>query len=131
MAWTIHFWLRRSVWRLGSAAGGDASLWPRAVGALPQVILVALAVGLVLQPIINAILRGFETACDRDALAATGSATYRSAFEKLASMSMADPEPSRIIEVFFYDHPPISKRLALAGPAGPIETTETTDEPVA
>ena len=59
-------------------------------------------------------MRGFETQCDQDALDATGPTAYRGAFEKLADMSMADPEPSRLIEIFFYDHPPISRRLALA-----------------
>ncbi len=103
------------VWRLGPHTGGEIGAWPHAVAALPQVLLVALGVGVVLRPITNAIMRGFETQCDRDALEATGSGTYRSAFEKLAEMSMADPEPSKLVEVFFYDHPPISKRLALAG----------------
>ena len=103
------------VWRLGPHAGSDASRWQGAVAALPQVLVVVLLAGVALQPVVNAILRGFETQCDRDALEAAGPATYRSAFEKLGDMSMADPEPSRIVEVFFYDHPPISKRLALAG----------------
>ncbi|MBN1344359.1 MAG: M48 family metallopeptidase [Phycisphaerae bacterium] len=107
------------VWRLGPYAGSDAGNWQRAIAALPQVLLVMLGIGLVLQPVVNAIMRRFETQCDQDALDATGAETYRSAFEKLAEMSMADPEPSRIIEVFFYDHPPIGKRLALAGaPSG-------------
>ena len=82
---------------------------------MPQVLLVVLGIGLFLQPVVNAIMRRFETQCDQDALDATGPRTYRAAFEKLAEMSMADPEPSRIIEIFFYDHPPIGKRLALAG----------------
>jgi len=81
---------------------------------LPQVLLIAIGVGFFIRPVSNAILRGFETQCDRDALEATGATTYRAAFEKLADMSMADPEPSRLIEILFYDHPPISKRLALA-----------------
>jgi STE24 endopeptidase len=106
------------VWRLGPYAGADAGQWPQAVAALPQVILVVLGVGLILRPITNAIMRGFETQCDRDALAVTGPDVYRSAFKKLAAMSMADPEPSKPVELFFYDHPPIGKRLALADAIG-------------
>ncbi|HHT9125182.1 MAG TPA: hypothetical protein ACFYD6_05105 [Candidatus Brocadiia bacterium] len=33
---------------------------------------------------------------------------------KLAEQNLADKEPNRIIEILFYDHPPISKRIALA-----------------
>ncbi len=102
------------VWRLGPHQGGDIEAWSQAVAALPEVMLVTLAVGFVLQPATNALMRRFETDCDRDALEATGPTAYRSAFEKLADMSMADPEPARIVEIFFYDHPPIGKRLALA-----------------
>jgi len=105
------------VWRLGPYGGSEVAQWPTAVAVLPQVFLVVLAVGFISRPVVNAILRGFETQCDRDALTATGPEAYRSAFRKLGDMSLADPDPSKPIEVFFYDHPPISKRLALAGEA--------------
>lgn len=101
-------------WRLGPYAGRENTAWVHATAALPQVILVVEVVGLVLRPIVNAILRAFEMQCDRDALKATGPDAYRSAFRKLADMSLADPEPSRWVEVLFYDHPPVSRRLALA-----------------
>jgi STE24 endopeptidase len=102
------------VWRLGPSAGHGAAAWPHAVAALPQVLLVLMIIGLAMRPIMNAISCRFETQCDRDALRVAGRDAYRAAFQKLADMSMADPKPSRLVEIFFYDHPPISKRLALA-----------------
>jgi STE24 endopeptidase len=107
------------VWRLGPYAGNGAAAWPHAVAALPQVFLVVTAIGLALRPIMNAISCRFETQCDRDALRAAGRDAYRSAFQKLADMTMADPKPSRLVEIFFYDHPPISRRLALAEEESP------------
>lgn len=106
------------VWRLGSHAGGDAGAWASAIAGLPQVLVVVLSAGVLLAPITNAIMRKFETQCDSDALDATGPTAYRGAFEKLAEMSMSDPEPSRLVEIFFYDHPPITRRLALADGVG-------------
>ncbi len=102
------------VWRLGPYAGSDPSLWPQAVGALPQVLVISALVGLIIRPGTNAIMRWFERQADRDALDATGPQTYRSAFEKLAKATLSDPDPSRAIEIFFYDHPPIAKRIAMA-----------------
>ncbi len=34
-----------------------------------------------------------------------------SALGKLAERNLADPEPSRLVELLFYDHPPIAKRI--------------------
>ncbi len=35
-----------------------------------------------------------------------------SALDKLSERNLADPEPGRLVEVLFYDHPPIVKRIA-------------------
>jgi len=101
-------------WRIGPHRTLSSQEWTAAVAALPQVLLIVVISSLVLRPILNAVLRGFETQCDRDALCATGRETYRAAFQRLADMSLADPKPSRLTEIFFYDHPPIARRLAMA-----------------
>ncbi|MFQ6048490.1 MAG: M48 family metalloprotease, partial [Phycisphaerae bacterium] len=89
--------------------------WPAAVAALPRVALAAMLAGLVLQPAVNALSRRFELQADRDALSLTGDpASYRSAYLKLAETNLADPNPHRLVEWYFYDHPALSRRLALA-----------------
>jgi Zn-dependent protease with chaperone function len=39
---------------------------------------------------------------------------FISLMEKLAHKNLAETSPSKIVEFFLYDHPPISKRIALA-----------------
>jgi len=34
-----------------------------------------------------------------------------SALDKLAERNLADPEPGRLVELLFYDHPPVAKRI--------------------
>jgi STE24 endopeptidase len=83
--------------------------------ALPLLVLVLGAFGLVLSPAQNALSRFFERQCDRYALQKTGNAeAYRSAFTKLARLNKADPDPHPLVAWLFYDHPPIRERLALA-----------------
>lgn len=101
-------------WRL-SQYQGQPDQWVGAVGALPQVFLIATLWPLLIAPITNAISRRFERQCDSDALRLTKDpASYRSAFELLASMNLADPDPPRWEEILFLDHPPIRKRIAMA-----------------
>lgn len=83
--------------------------------ALPLLALVLGLFGLLLSPLQNALSRFFETQCDRYALVRTANpAAYRSAFIKLARLNKSDPDPHPLIAWFFYDHPPIRTRLALA-----------------
>jgi STE24 endopeptidase len=83
--------------------------------AMPLVLLVLALFGLLLSPMQNAISRFFEVQCDRYALARTGfKDAFRSAFAKLARMNKSDPDPNPMVVWFFYDHPPIRERLALA-----------------
>lgn len=101
-------------WRLDPYAGRPEE-WVGAVGALPQVFLITALWPLLVAPLTNAIMRRFERQCDSDALRLTKDpAAYRSAFELLARMNLADPNPPRWEEILFYDHPPIAKRIAMA-----------------
>jgi len=48
-----------------------------------------------------------------------------SALDKLTERNLADPEPSRLVELLFYDHPPVAKRIAYLRKA--YAGTPTTD----
>jgi STE24 endopeptidase len=70
---------------------------------------------LLLSPLQNAISRHYERQCDRYALKHTHNATaYRSAFQKLAQLNKADPDPNPIEVFLLHSHPPIKERLAMA-----------------
>lgn len=95
--------------------GSSAQDWRAPVAALPSCILTISLLSLLLKPLHNALSRRFERQCDTDALFRTRDpAAYRSAFQRLASMNLADPEPHPLVEWYCHDHPAISKRLALA-----------------
>jgi STE24 endopeptidase len=88
--------------------------------ALPLLLLVLSAFGLVLSPLQNAMSRFFERQCDRYALVRTGLRdAYRSAFLKLARMNKADTDPHPLVVWLFDDHPPIRERLAMADRVSP------------
>jgi STE24 endopeptidase len=83
--------------------------------SLPLVMFTMTAFMMLLSPLQNAVSRHFERQCDRYALARTNNATaYRSAFEKLARLNNADPDPNPIEVLLLHSHPPIKERLALA-----------------
>jgi STE24 endopeptidase len=107
------FWLVDVV--LGATAGWLGYGGVADPAALPLLMLVLGVFGLVLSPVQNAVSRFFETQCDRYALTRTANPlAYRSAFIKLARLNKSDPDPHPLVAWFFYDHPPIRQRLALA-----------------
>ena len=102
-------------WNLKPFEGGAVADWAPAVAALAPVMLILTIFPLFISPITNAISRHFERQCDSDALRLTDDPdAYRSAFEKLAQMNLADPNPPRWEEIMFDDHPAMSKRIAMA-----------------
>jgi STE24 endopeptidase len=85
------------------------------VAGLPLLFLIFYAVNLVLMPLMNGYSRRRERAADRFALRALGNPdVFISCMEKLGAQNLADPEPPSWYEWFFYDHPSIGKRLAVA-----------------
>ncbi len=101
-------------WRLQPCAG-QPSLWPDAVAALPQVLLLATLYPLLVAPVTNAISRRFERQCDSDALRLTEDPqAYRTAFEQLGMLNLSDPNPPRWEVILFDDHPPLAERIAMA-----------------
>ncbi|MFQ5713521.1 MAG: M48 family metallopeptidase [Candidatus Scalinduaceae bacterium] len=85
------------------------------IAAFPILCLVLGAFGFILMPIQNAYSRRLERECDRYAIKKTNNPeAFISTMDKLAEQNLADRNPNRLIELLFYDHPPISKRIEMA-----------------
>lgn len=85
------------------------------VAGLPLLFLIFYAVNLALTPIINGYSRRRERAADTFALKALETPeVFISCMKKLGEQNLADPDPPAWYEWFFYDHPSIGKRLAMA-----------------
>ncbi|MDD4052170.1 MAG: M48 family metallopeptidase [candidate division Zixibacteria bacterium] len=86
------------------------------MGSYASLPLVLLAFGLVMfvvQPATNCLSRYFEDRCDIYSMEITGynNTAATVAFEKLAAYNLSDPNPSRLVEIWFYDHPALQKRI--------------------
>ena len=100
--------VRRNSATSGVAAVGD-------VASLPMLGLAGMLVGFATAPLTAAYSRRIERRTDRFALELTGDgASYASAMGRLASLSLADPDPPRPVVVFLYSHPPIAERIRAA-----------------
>jgi len=85
------------------------------IAAFPAVCIALGVSGFMLLPIQNAISRRFERACDRYAIEKTEDPeAFISTMEKLAEQNLSDLTPNRLIELLFYSHPAISKRIEMA-----------------
>lgn len=92
---------------------GIASI--KTIAALPVVLLYLFLFSICLTPLENYLSRRFEGNADRLALKFTGlRGSFISMMDKLASQNLADRKPSRLIKIFFFDHPPIDERIAIA-----------------
>ena len=68
-----------------------------------------------LMPVANAMSRTHERSADRYALEMTRNApAFVSAMKRLAAQNLAEEEPSRLVQMLFYTHPPINARIAAA-----------------
>lgn len=82
---------------------------------LPLVIVVSTVLSLALLPVLKSYSRYNEREADRYAFQSLPSVTpFISAMNKLAEQNMAERQPSRLVELLFHSHPPISKRIAAA-----------------
>ena len=85
------------------------------VAALPLLALVLAALAIVLAPLANAYSRRLEEAADHYAVATTDNPeAFATMLTKLTDQNLTEPEPSRLAELMFYDHPPYYKRVELA-----------------
>lgn len=85
------------------------------IASLPLFILVFSLFGLIVAPAINWYSCRLEKEADRFSLEVTGKpSVFIAMMNKLAEMNLAEFQPNRFIEIFFYDHPPIRKRIEFA-----------------
>jgi len=82
---------------------------------LPLVGIVASGLWLLLSPALNAYERFTERQADLYCWKCVADVTpYITAMEKLARQNLSESHPSRLVELLFHSHPPISKRIAAA-----------------
>src|SRR5579884_676427 len=82
---------------------------------LPLLALVASGLSLLLMPALNAYSRFTERQADQYCWKCVADVTpYITAMEKLGKQNLSESHPSRLVEVLFHSHPPISKRIAAA-----------------
>lgn len=106
--WLIHRWLPGWLAHWGIES-------PQALAALPGLALLLGVVQLVWTPVHRGLSRRFETAADRFALDATKApAAFIAAMRKLQRQNLAEGDVSRWVEWWWYDHPPIARRVAMA-----------------
>ncbi len=85
------------------------------ISAFPVLAFIFLLFNIVVTPLQNAISRYFESQADAEAIRLTGRPlAFISLMEKLTRQNLSDPTPSKIVEIFFYDHPPAAKRIKAA-----------------
>ncbi len=85
------------------------------VKLFPVLFFIFTCLNVMFMPLENAASRYFETQADKEAIALTQKpAAFVSLMEKLSSQNLSDPSPSRLVEIFFYDHPPAGKRIKMA-----------------
>lgn len=83
------------------------------IAAVPLLMLWIMILDLISKPFQAALSRRFERQADLFILGKIEKPEpLASALNKLAGRNLADPEPSRLVELLFYTHPPIAKRIA-------------------
>ncbi len=88
---------------------------PADIAALPLFALILGAYGLLTTPLENALSRWRERLADRYALETTNNPrAFISAMTRLANQNLAEVDPEPWVEFFFYSHPALSKRIAMA-----------------
>jgi STE24 endopeptidase len=82
---------------------------------LPLLVLVSSVLSILLMPALNAYSRIAERQADLYCWKSVPSVTpFITAMEKLTAQNLSERSPSRIVEILFHSHPPISKRIAAA-----------------
>jgi STE24 endopeptidase len=82
---------------------------------IPILLLTAGAIGLSVKPLLNAVSRSHERRADSYALKMTANpSAFITAMKRLGQQNLAEDSPSKIVQAFFYTHPPIKERLRAA-----------------
>lgn len=100
---------------LNWAIGFFSFTGPADVAALPALMLILGAYGLITMPLENAISRWRENMADDYALQSTGKTdAFASAFTRLANQNLGEVDPEQWVVFLFYSHPPIGQRIEKA-----------------
>ena len=82
------------------------------VATIPLLLALTALFGFIVLPLNNGFSRYVEYQADEYALQSTGMVEpFKSAMTRMANQNLSDIEPSPVIELLFYDHPSIGKRL--------------------
>lgn len=85
------------------------------IATFPIIVMYLVILGIIMQPLENYISRRFERNADTVALNITDlRGAFISMMEKLSQQNLADRNPSRLIKILFFDHPPIDERIEMA-----------------
>lgn len=85
------------------------------IASFPVIAMYLAVFGIITGPLQNYLSRRMEKNADRMALEVTGlKEAFISMMEKLAQQNLADRSPRPLIKFFFFDHPPVDERIALA-----------------
>ncbi|MFA5088405.1 MAG: M48 family metallopeptidase [Candidatus Omnitrophota bacterium] len=85
------------------------------IAYLPVVLLAFVIFGFLVTPFLNWFSCRLEREADRFSLQLTGRpGAFISMLDKLGRMNLSESNPGRLNEIFFYDHPPVAKRIAFA-----------------
>lgn len=104
----LDIFLKGSLYYFGLKGINDITFFP-------ILILSFVCFGLITTPLLNAYSRRIEVQADRFCLQTTRNPDhFISMMRKLGEMNLAEFKPNRFIEIFFYDHPPLEKRIQLA-----------------
>ena len=84
--------------------------------SLPLVAAYLSIFSFIFQPITNATSRWMERQSDDYAMrmSRVDGETAATAFDKLSVMNLSDPDPSALVEFWFYSHPSLKKRMEFA-----------------
>ena len=104
----LNLILRASIVAFGFQGISDAA-------TLPLLFLAVAVMSAVVTPMVNAYSRQVEKSADEAALELTSNPTaFISAMTRLTNQNLSVADPSRWVELLFYDHPPYTKRVNLA-----------------
>jgi STE24 endopeptidase len=84
------------------------------MASLPLLLLLLTVFMFVYQPVFNTASRAMEHDADTFGMDVSGVSgeTAATAFDKLSVYNLSDPDPSPLVEFWFYSHPAIKKRMA-------------------
>ena len=89
------------------------------LAGLPVILIYFVLFNIVAQPLEAYISRRLERNADMLAIKISGMKdAFISAMDKLAAQNLADRKPHPVIKFFFFDHPPIDERIAMAKEQG-------------